>query len=67
MLGLYQNREGYIMTYQECYCELYKIVSSYMKDYAPANEILLAVVGLMHQIRLFGEYSYREYTWKRFE
>lgn len=70
-LGLYQNNEGYIMTFREVYIEIHDTVHEYFKslgvDYlSVSTEAMLTADGIVRQIELFGNYSYNGRKWKRF-
>lgn len=71
MLGMYQNENGYIMTFKETYIDILNTVYEYFNSigidyYLVFSESTLTADGIIRQIELFGEYSYHGRKWKRF-
>lgn len=70
-LDMYQNEQGYIMTFREAYIEILDTVYAYfrtlgVKHWSVSTEAMLTADGIIRQIELFGEYSYNGKKWKRF-
>lgn len=70
-LGLFQNEEGYIMTFKETYIEIVDTIHDYFNDlgadyWSVYTEATLMADGIIRQIELFGNYSYHGKRWKRF-
>ena len=71
-LGMYQNELGYVMTFKEAYVEILDAIDEHFSSLGinrwstVCTEAKLAADGIMRQIELFGEYSYKGKKWKRF-